>query len=401
MSTGRGMNAIEIEGLSKVYRLYPSPLHRLKELVLRRKFHSDFVALDNVTLTVGKGETFGIIGENGAGKSTLLKTVAGTLKPTAGSVSTRGRVAALLELGAGFNYELTGEENIFLNAYLMGLTKAEIEAKKQAILDFAELGGFVRRPLKTYSSGMVVRLAFSIATSVDPEVLIVDEALSVGDEYFQKKSVDRMMEFRKAGKTILFCSHSMYYVQELCQRALWLHQGRIRYVGDAGAAVSQYQNYERERQALLKSSAPAGSPEEGQNTGSAVRITGITVRDKLGSPAEIMNPLDPMSISVRVACGQEGLRGHIGIALIRNDEVMCFGTTTEFDGLDPVEYVDGTEYTMVIPRNPLLAGSYRVMAIVADDHGVHPYDTVHSRPFMVSGKYREFGLTFVDHEWKV
>ncbi len=171
------MIALEAKNLGKVYQIYRSPAYRLKEIVLRKPFHTAFCALNDVSFNVLHGETLGIIGENGAGKSTLLKILAKTLKPSSGSLTVNGRTAALLELGAGFNHELSGEENIYLNAYLMGLSKDEIDRKRQEIVDFSELGDFIKRPIKTYSSGMHVRLAFSIATSVDPDILIIDEAL--------------------------------------------------------------------------------------------------------------------------------------------------------------------------------------------------------------------------------
>ncbi|MGC2064373.1 MAG: ABC transporter ATP-binding protein, partial [Thermodesulfovibrionales bacterium] len=222
------MIAIDVRDLRKIYRIYKAPVDRLKEIVLRRPFHAEFVALDTMSFSISQGTTFGIIGENGAGKSTLMKLLARTLKPTSGNVAMVGRVAALLELGAGFNPELTGDENIYLNAYLMGLTKDEIDERKQRIIDFSELGDSISRPVKTYSSGMYVRLAFSIATSVNPDILIIDEALSVGDQHFQKKCIDRMTQFKNDGKTIVFCSHSLYHIQELCKTTLWIDHGSMR-----------------------------------------------------------------------------------------------------------------------------------------------------------------------------
>ncbi len=221
------MFAIEVRDLSKVYRLYRRPIDRLKEAVLRRPFHQPFESLKDVSFVVPSGAGMGVIGENGAGKSTLLKMLAGTLTPTSGEVVKRGRTAALLELGAGFHPEFTGRQNIYLNAALLGLTDLEIREKEKEIVDFAELGQFIDRPLKIYSSGMKVRLAFSVATTVNPDILIVDEALSVGDQRFQEKCVDRIVKFRTQGKTILVCSHSMYMINELCSRTMWLANGRV------------------------------------------------------------------------------------------------------------------------------------------------------------------------------
>lgn len=214
--------------ITKVYRLYDSPVSRLKERLWggRRHFHRDFRALEDVSLEVHTGETFGIIGRNGAGKSTLLQIIAGVLKPTAGRVKVEGRVTALLELGSGFNPEYNGRENIILSGQILGVSEAEMKRRLEVIVRFAELEEFIDQPVRTYSTGMLMRLAFAAAIHVDPDVLIVDEALSVGDVYFQRKSLDRMDYFRKAGKTVLFVSHDPGLVQRFCDRALWLEAGR-------------------------------------------------------------------------------------------------------------------------------------------------------------------------------
>ena len=394
-------NAIEIKSLSKIYKIYPSPLHRLKEIVLRKKLHSDFVALNNISLDIRKGETFGIIGENGAGKSTLLKIIATTLHPTRGEIKANGRISALLELGAGFNSELTGEENIFLNAYLMGLSKPEIEAKKEEIIDFSELGEFIKRPVKTYSSGMHVRLAFAIATSVDPDILIIDEALAVGDNHFQKKCVDRMMNFKRDGKTILFCSHSMYLVQELCEKALWLHRGTIEGIGDTGSVISQYQNFEREKEAILKKESLEEQDSRKTDTSKPIMITSVTILDRNNNPVEMINPFDPLTITMKISCTENNLKGHVGFAIIRNDEIMCFGTMTHFDGLEPIQYYNNQEFALIMQKSPLLTGTYKIMAVAGDEHAMHPYDIKYSSPFIVSGKFKEFGMTYIEHSWKL
>ena len=394
-------NAIEIKNLSKIYKIYPSPLHRLKEIFFKKSLHSDFIALNNISLDIQQGETFGIIGENGAGKSTLLKIIATTLQPTSGEIRTNGRISALLELGAGFNFELTGEENIFLNAYLMGLSKPEIEAKKGQIINFSELGDFIKRPVKTYSSGMHVRLAFSIATSVDPDILIIDEALAVGDNHFQKKCVDRMMNFKRDGKTILFCSHSMYLIQELCGKTLWLHRGNIEGIGDTGSVISQYQNFEREKETILKKESIAEQHNSKTDISKSITITSVTILDRHNNPVEMVNPFDPLTIAMKISCTKNNLKGHVRFAIVRNDEVMCFGTMTHFDGLEPIHYYDNQEFALVMQKSPLLTGTYKIMAVVGDEHAMHPYDIKYSSPFIVSSKFKEFGMTYIEHAWKL
>lgn len=392
-------NAIEIKNLSKIYKIYGAPIDRLREIVFRKVLHTNFIALNNLTFNVSKGETLGIIGENGAGKSTLLKVIASTLRPTSGDIVTRGRISALLELGAGFNFELTGEENIYLTAYLMGLSKAEIEEKKSNIIDFAELGDFIKRPVKMYSSGMHVRLAFSIATSVDPDILIVDEALAVGDNYFQKKCVDRMMAFKEKGKTILFCSHSLYLIQELCDKTLWLHKGSIEDIGETGHVISRYQNFEREKEAILKHDSKSEEQNEKSESSKPIMITSLLLLDRYGNPVDMVNPFDPLTFHMKISCVKNNLKGHVGFAIIRNDEVMCFGTMTHFDGYAPIPYSDNQEFSLVLPKNPLLTGTYKIMAVVGDEHAIHPYDIKYSRPFTVSSKCKEFGMTYIEHTW--
>lgn len=394
------MITVDVKDLNKVYRLYQSPAQRLKEIILRKPFHTDFAALNNINFSIFSGETFGIIGENGAGKSTLLKILAKTLNPTSGSVRIIGRTAALLELGAGFNPELSGEENIYLNAYLLGLSKDEIDSKKQEIIDFSELGDFIKRPVKTYSSGMQVRLAFSIATSVNPEVLIIDEALSVGDEYFQKKCTDRMVKFKDSGKTIVFCSHNMYFVQELCSRAIWIHKGGIKCAGEAGKVIMEYQNYERDRSSVLKEKINnLGNTEGIVASGKPLTIFDIKVADRDGVEAEVLTTLEPAIFSFRISCKRNDLKGHIGFALIRNDEIMCFGTVTSFDGLPPVTLRDGQEFKIRIKALPLLSGMYSLLVIVADEVALHPYDSQRTKIFSIGPGRKEFGAVFIEHEW--
>ena len=243
--------AVKIENLSKCYQVYERPHERLKQFVMPRlrcfaglpakHYYREFWALKSVSFEVKKGETVGIIGRNGSGKSTLLQIICGTLSPTSGSVTAHGRVAALLELGAGFNPEFTGRENVFMNASVLGLSKNEVDARFDEIAAFADIGEFIEQPVKTYSSGMIMRLAFAVAINVDPEILIVDEALSVGDELFQRKCFSRIETIRSAGATILFVSHSGSTIVELCNHALLLDSGELLAMGVPKRIVGRYQ----------------------------------------------------------------------------------------------------------------------------------------------------------------
>lgn len=234
--------AIKVENLSKIYKLYSNPTDRLKEALnpFRKKYHNDFYALKNINFEVARGETIGIIGKNGSGKSTLLKILTGVLTPTEGNIHTRGKISALLELGTGFNPELTGIENTYFSGALMGYTKEEIDKKMDDIISFADIGEFINQPMKIYSSGMFVRLAFAIAISIDPEILIVDEALAVGDIQFQKKCFSKFESFKNSGKTILFVTHSTELVKTYCDKAVLLNNGEVLETGNPKDVVSTY-----------------------------------------------------------------------------------------------------------------------------------------------------------------
>jgi len=308
---------ISVQNASKLYRIYDKPSGRLKEILLRgrRKYHRDFWALEDVSLEVGTGEAVGLIGRNGAGKTTLLQIIAGVLQPTRGKVSVEGRVTALLELGSGFNPEYTGRENILLSGQILGFSEQEMRRRMDVIVRFAELEGFIDQPVKTYSTGMLMRLAFASAIHVDPDVLIVDEALSVGDVYFQRKSIDRMEYFRKAGKTVLFVSHEPVLVQRFCARALWLEQGRVAMAGDAKEVVTAYQAFcarleeERLRDQALNGGIASREHDDilrelrltGSRWGNGrIRFTGVDMINSRGEPAWIVKTGEEVTIRLRL-----------------------------------------------------------------------------------------------------
>ena len=234
--------AIKIEHLSKVYKIFSKPSDRVREALnpFGKRYSKDFYALNDISLTIKKGETVGIIGKNGAGKSTILKIITGVLTPTSGSVQVNGRIASLLELGAGFNPEMTGIENIYMNGTIMGYAKEEMDARLQNIIDFADIGDFINQPVKMYSSGMFARLAFAVNAFVEPDILIVDEALSVGDIFFQNKCFKRMRELEKNGVTVIFVSHDMGSIRQLCDKCLWLQKGKVNNYGDVDEVSSAY-----------------------------------------------------------------------------------------------------------------------------------------------------------------
>ncbi len=391
------MYSIEALNLSKTYRIYAKPIHRLLEALLRRPWHQSFTSLNRISLKVNQGLTLGIIGENGAGKSTLLKILAGILTPTTGMVKTFGRVAALLELGAGFHAEFTGRQNIHLNASLLGLTNEEIKQREESIISFAELGDFLDRPLKTYSSGMVVRLAFSIATSVDPDILIIDEALSVGDQYFQEKCVKRMANYKKQNKTILFCSHAMYLVNELCDEAMWIDKGHIRKYGSATEVTAAYENFLRKKSSAamdLSSKIPT------LKSLFPVSIDSIMLNGKMDY-LEIDSGED-LNIVFEYE-NPEGRNFRPAVGISRNDGIICHAVGFAYGNKQFIGIKKGN-VSFTYKALPLLHGEYKVVVSILDETGLHCYNRQDSFPFIIKPPRtwkNELGVVHLEHTWRI
>jgi lipopolysaccharide transport system ATP-binding protein len=394
------MYALEVHNISKTYHLYTKPSDRLKEMLLRRPFHRKFEPLRNISFVLPHGGILGIIGTNGAGKSTLLKILAGTLSPSSGHIVQRGRVAALLELGAGFHPEFSGRQNIYLNAALLGLTDAEIRAREQDIIDFSELNQFIDRPVKTYSSGMYVRLAFAIATSVNPDILIIDEALSVGDANFQKKCVKRMNHFKDQGKTILFCSHDLYRIQELCHDVIWLKEGRIEEYDSAATVVSAYLAHleHSHSDADIPAHSSAVAPEHLPD----VVITGITVQDAAGNELEQLQQFHPIHITIHTRRPHAGtFVGHIGIVMVNGEDKSIFITSTKHDNLAPIHFNGVQTFHLCLPSLSLAQGKYSFKAMIGDESALHIFSIYQTPAFTVFSDRPELGLVWMQHEWRI
>jgi ABC-type polysaccharide/polyol phosphate transport system ATPase subunit len=396
------MYAVEVRSLSKIYRMYANPKDRIKEVLFRQCRHVPFAALSNVSFSVEQGQTFGIIGENGAGKSTLLKVMAGTLTPTNGTVQVKGRLAALLELGAGFHPDFTGEENIYLNGALMGLSRKEIEAKIDQIVSFSELDDFIRRPVSIYSTGMYLRLAFSIATSVDPDILVVDEALSVGDLHFQKKSIDRLMKFRDAGKTIIFCTHNLYQLKHLCTRALWLKRGTVAALGETERVITAYESYLMSKDLAAENEKPSWS-KQADIYGHELRLDQVQVLDEAGREKNEFATFEDLRIRVSLLGVASSVMCHLGLIITRPDHVHAFATSTYVDNLPPMTIKRGERRVvkLTFPRIPLLAGEYRLCVYALDEHGVRVHDLAeYISPFFVLSGKTEMGVAYLEHRWE-
>src|SRR5215469_15342086 len=319
------VNAVEFQQVSKSYAIYDAPSGRLKELLTfnRVRRHRDFWALRDVSFDVKRGETFCVVGENGSGKSTLLQIVAGILQPTGGRVAMNGRVSALLELGAGFNPEFSGRDNVYLNASILGFNKRQIDRRYREIEAFAEIGEFIDQPVKTYSSGMAVRLAFAVAIHVDPEILLVDEALSVGDIYFRQRCMRKVHEMRAGGVTILFVSHAMSEVKSIGDRAMWLDAGRVKDLGRTDDVIAHYMAAMVEKDNAYLTTVhrnaekiphpPVRAPEVVETIphidhrfGDArAEVIGIAVLDLAGQPVHLLEPSSDIIVRISVRAHED------------------------------------------------------------------------------------------------
>ena len=432
MSFDQAKPAIHAQNLGKQYVLGASPYQRLWQLLVGSSSNlSHFNALSGVDINIAQGESIGIIGQNGAGKSTLLQLLCGTLTPSTGQLEVNGQVAALLELGAGFNQDFTGRENILFSAALYGMQAQHIEQHLQEIIDFADIGEFIDQPVRTYSSGMYVRLAFAIATSVQPDILVIDEALSVGDGAFARKSFDRIMQLKQSGVTLLFCSHSLFQVESLCSRCIWLHQGQVMAQGPSAEVIAKYNDW-------LSQQAVAKAPIIRNDQGTVAGLTADATSDG-SSGAASSSELDPSLPSFKGSAGSvrfTNLKAHCddlggtalnarsGQSLLSVDfefmadpqlpipnlalvvysadgKIVC-STGTWIDGINLTIGADGIGHASLnFPKLPLLKGQYSLTAFLMCERAVHVYEAVeHFATVQVSQPHLEQGLFSIPHQWQ-
>ncbi len=424
--------AIELLNVSKIYRRYGGrQFATLKSALLQRSIlrtlqpSETFSALTNVSFTVPKGCTYGVIGPNGSGKSTALKLVAGITKPTTGTVRVEGRISALIELGAGFHPEISGRENVFINGIMLGLTKRQIHERFDEIVEFAELTEFIDAPVKTYSSGMYMRLGFAVAIHVDPDVLLVDEVLAVGDEAFTHKCLDKFSEFRRRGKTILLVTHSLGLVERFCDEALWLDAGVARSHGDPKRVVSEYlMSVEASEEHLMETTTaravaaadegvqpPPSEPDatrppenmfhatEGRWGAREVEIVDVTLLDGDGKPGFIFHSGEPMSIQLKVRAAQPNDEVVFGIGIFSAEGVCCYGTNTFLEEMNPARLAGDAEATFAIEGLDLVEGTYKLDVAVHKRDGA-PYDYHRLLyTFRVKSRTHDVGIYRPRHHW--
>lgn len=405
---------LRVDKLGKEYRLYDSPRQRLKALLTGRHCHRSHWALQDVSFELHRGQCMGLIGDNGAGKSSLLKLIAGTMQPSTGHMERQGRVTAILELGAGFHPDFTGRDNLRFGGSLIGIPPADMAGLEAGIIDFAELGAAIDRPVKTYSSGMVVRLAFALVTAVEPEVLIIDEALAVGDQHFQKKCVERIDQFRQNGCTILFCSHSQYHIRQLCDVALWLDGGRVKAMGDTDSVLSAYDVHTR-AQDLATSTGTHGSPAVPEtpsapapavaakpaqpSPGTRGAITSLTLANLGDGEPPLLQSKD-LSVTVEAHL-LDGEQPQVMVMLEQSHGVGIATVATHVDGVQAKPLGDGLwRVTVTFPDLPLHSGSYVVSAYLFDSKALVIYDEWYQYlHFRFDNPALTPGLVKLPHTW--
>jgi ABC-type polysaccharide/polyol phosphate transport system ATPase subunit len=437
------MNAIELVNVTKIYRKYArrKQFATLKSALLSGSLIHDlqpdetFPALQGVSFNVPAGRTYGIIGRNGSGKSTALKLVAGITKPTTGTVKVEGRISALIELGAGFHPEISGRENVFINGIMLGLTKREVTERFDEIVEFAELQQFIDAPVKTYSSGMYMRLGFAVAIHVDPDILLVDEVLAVGDEGFTHKCLDKFGEFKRRGKTILLVTHSLNLVERFCDEALWLDKGKVRGSGDPRRVVGAYltdvgkseetelaRTEERAQESRVQGPESTvqgpGSTErsadlqvgsvtedmtrtdEGRWGSREIEITGVNFTNAQGEVSHIFQSGDPMSIHLSVRAHQPTDDFVFGIGMYSADGVNCYGTNTHLEDFKSQDARGEGDVTFVIESLDLVEGTYKLDVAVHKRDG-YPYDYHRLLyTFRVKSRSKEVGIYRPRHTWQ-
>lgn len=426
--------AIELTDVTKIYRRYGGKqFATLKSALLQRSIAKEmqpqetFQALKDVSFSVPKGSTFAVVGRNGSGKSTALKLVAGITKPTSGTVAVDGRISALIELGAGFHPEISGRENVFINGIMLGLTKAEITERFDEIVEFAELKDFIDAPVKTYSSGMYMRLGFAVAIHVDPDVLLVDEVLAVGDEGFTHKCLDKFAEYKRRGKTILLVTHSLGLVERFCDDCVWLDHGEKKAQGDPKRVIGAYlldvesaeEGYLAHADAKAKEEVAADQPpvaaeadavedtgpqnmfqaNEGRWGSGGVAITGVTIRDKSGEAGHVFHSGDPLSIELAVKAEKPCDDFVFGIAIFNTDGTCVYGTNTDIENYAAQSLTGEATARFEVEAIDLVEGTYKLDVAVHKKDGA-PYDYHRLLyTFRVKSRTKDAGIYRPRHRW--
>ncbi|GGC99150.1 ABC transporter ATP-binding protein [Enterococcus wangshanyuanii] len=394
--------AIDIQNITKTYNMYKKPSDRFKEALnpLKKSYHDLFYALKDVTLQIEKGEMIGFVGENGSGKSTILKIITGVLTPTAGTMKIDGKISALLELGSGFNPEYSGYENIFLNGMVLGFSREEMEERVDDVIQFADIGDHLYQPVKTYSSGMFVRLAFAVAINVDPDILIVDEALAVGDLEFQLKCMEKFTEIKNSGKTILFVSHDVNSIRRFCDRTFWLKNGEVVESGDTMDVTTNYENFLKKKS--IKTVDREKTIQNQETVPDIIDIEKATLLNAALEPLEIVTQDEKVILKIEYTVKNESIKSPVcGVAIRTVDNNYVCGLNTLLDEIKIPWKKGKNVFYLEYGKMSLLTGEYYFDIAFFEEHATVPlvYKTKYLNMF-ISGRYAGEGIVILDHEWK-
>ncbi|WP_211749578.1 ABC transporter ATP-binding protein [Paenibacillus sp. Marseille-Q4541] len=401
---------IDIKNIVKTYKLYDKPKDRLKETfsLSKRKYHVDFSALKGISFSVNAGDALGILGKNGSGKSTLLKMITGVLTPTSGEIRVNGKVSAILELGAGFNPEYSGRENIYLNGLMMGIDRKEMDSKIESIIQFADIGDFIEQPVKLYSSGMFARLAFAVSINVDPDILIVDEALAVGDTRFQTKCIEKMKELKSKGTTILFVSHATEQVKRFCNKAIWIKDGVIEAEGEASEIVDIYEDYMKNstgdsKYSQYKDEIVQESIEDKQDFNMPENPDILAYINNVKISKEKIRTFDSIEVEIDYDVYKPFIEDLlIGVAIYTPNREYVFGPNTFLEKVQIPNNMGAHKIKYKIPKVPLLGGAFCVDVGLFNNEGIvclHYKENIVT--FQISNKYISEGFVYIDHKWDV
>ena len=392
--------SVEVNDLSKVYHLYNKSSDRLRETfsIKKKKYSKDHYALRDINLSIKHGESVGIVGTNGSGKSTLLKLITGVVTPTTGEIKTKGKIAALLELGAGFNPEYTGIENIYLNGTMMGYTEEEMEKRVPGIVDFADIGEFIHQPVKSYSSGMFARLAFAVSINVEPDILIVDEALSVGDTRFQVKCIDKMRELQESGTTILFVTHAIEQIKRFCTRAIWIKNGEVVEDGEASQVVDLYDNFMKYGERKIEK---VDNDEEFKVPESSDYLAVI---QKVTINKNMFKSFEKLEVEITYDVYDEHMEDlQVGVAFYSLDrKIYVFGPNTNLDKFEVPQEPRRHVVKYIVPGITLISGDYTVDVGIFNSGGIVNLDYKNNcEKFSVANEYFSEGMFYIEHQWEI
>lgn len=422
------MDAIKVTDVKKKFKVYYDKGQTFKERLLfrNRNYHEDRWVLQGVSFTVKRGEAIGLVGENGSGKSTLLKLLTKIMYPDEGSIEIQGRVSSLIELGAGFHPDMSGRENIYTNAAIFGLTKKEIDERLNDIIAFSELEQFIDNPVRTYSSGMYMRLAFSVAINVNADVLLIDEILAVGDANFQSKCFDKLREIKAQGTTIVIVSHSLGQIEQICDRSLWLENGKIRVEGEPRYVHAEYMDFMGEKRQLAVQQAkqkeqPAAEKEPEQTVSDEeqkamvnspdrpmtgrwgnrrVQITNVSMRNKEGQEVHRFRSGDPITVEIDYKTKEQDLLGNIGISIFRNDEILCYTTNSKMAKNHYMPLKNEGKVVIELSNNNLVPGEYLLDTYIHSVDGF-PFDDIKGvARFEVTGMKTAEGICNLNAQWQ-